>query len=124
MLGDAGWFYWTGGPAFAIQNQGSDLIDSWLVSPAISGLSGYQDVFVTVDDVVNASANGLMEMYYSTSFNGTDINASDWTVFHNMETLPAGVASNSNFRIAFRYRDANGANWRINSVQIKGVPVR
>ena len=124
VQGDAGWFYWTGGPAFAIQNQTGDVIDSWLVSPAISGLSGYQDVLVMVEDVANASDNGLMEMYYSTSFNGTAINASDWTVFHNMETLPADVASNSNFRIAFRYRDANGANWRINSVQIKGVPVR
>lgn len=124
VQGDAGWFYWTGGPAFAIQNQGSDMIDSWLVSPAISGLSGYQDVFVEVDDVMNASASGMMEMYYSTSFNGTDLDANSWTLFNRQQPLPAEVIANSNFRIAFRYRDANGANWRINSVQIKGVPVR
>ena len=85
VQGDAGWFYWTGGPAFAIQNQNSNVIDSWLVSPAISGLNSYQDVFVTVEDVVNASANGLMEMYYSTSFNGTNFDANSWTMFNRSQ---------------------------------------
>lgn len=124
VQGDEGWFYWTGGPAFAIQNQASTMIDSWLVSPAIGGLSGYENVFVAVEDVANASATGMMEMYYSTSFNGTSIDENGWVRFNKLETLPAEVTSSSNFRIAFRYRDANGANWRINSVQVKGTPVR
>jgi len=124
VQGDEGWFYWTGGPAFAIQNQASTVIDSWLVSPAIGGLSGYENVFVAVEDVANASATGMMEMYYSTSFNGTSIDENGWVRFNKLEALPAEVISSSNFRIAFRYRDANGANWRINSVQVKGTPVR
>jgi PBP1b-binding outer membrane lipoprotein LpoB len=124
VQGDEGWFYWTGGPAFAIQNQASTMIDSWLVSPAIGGLSGYENVFVAVEDVANASATGMMEMYYSTSFNGTSIDENGWVRFNKLEALPAEVTSSSNFRIAFRYRDANGANWRINSVQVKGTPVR
>ena len=124
VQGDEGWFYWTGGPAFAIQNQASTMIDSWLVSPAIGGLSGYENVFVAVEDVANASATGMMEMYYSTSFNGTSIDENGWVRVNKLEALPAEVTSSSNFRIAFRYRDANGANWRINSVQVKGTPVR
>ena len=124
VQGDEGWFYYATGHAFAIQNQNSTLIDSWLVSPAITGLSGYQNVFVAVEDVANASDNGLMEMYYSTSFNGTSIDENGWVRFNKLEVLPAEVTANSNFRIAFRYRDANGANWRINSVQVKGTPVR
>ena len=124
VQGDEGWFYWTGGPAFAIQNQASTMIDSWLVSPAIGELSGYENVFVAVEDVANASATGMMEMYYSTSFNGTSIDENGWVRFNKLEALPAEVTSSSNFRIAFRYRDANGANWRINSVQVKGTPVR
>ena len=121
---DGGWFYYTVGQAFAVQNQAATAIESWLVSPAITGLNGYQNVFAEVDDVAHPSANGIMEMYYSTSFNGSDIDINNWVRFNKLEALPDEVTSHSNFRIAFRYRDADGANWRINSVRIKGMPVR
>lgn len=120
VKGDAGWFYYAAGQAFAVQNQSSEMIESWLVSPAIA-MPAMHDVFLSMDDQMNASVNGQLEIYYSTTYNGGDIDISSWTRFNEGEVLPNNVTSSSNFRIAFRYHDANGANWKISDIKLKGV---
>lgn len=124
VQGDAGWFYYAAGEAFAIQNPNSTTIDSWLVSPAITGLEDYEDVYVEIDDNANPTpGSGLFEMYYTTDFNGS-FTPAVWTRFNKNEILPDYVVANQNFRIAFRYKDANGANWRINDIKVKGTSIR
>lgn len=120
VQGDDGWFYYAAGPAFAIQNQTSEMIDSWLVSPTIN-ISNISNVKLILEQQANATA-GELELYYTTTgFNGTNFDENSWTRFNYGEEFPQSATSNSHFRIAFRFHDANGANWRISKVQFQGI---
>ena len=121
VLGDAGWFYYQAGHAFAIQNQGATAIESWLVSPAISSLSGYNNITLVMGNENCQVSNGQAKKYYSVDFNGTDVNSATWTEVPSNGLLPAEVTSSANLRIAFRYNGSNGDFWSIPELKITGT---
>ena len=121
VLGDEGWFYYTQGASFAIQNQGATAIDSWLVSPALSNLGGYDNVTLSMPNEQCQVTNGTAYKYYSVDFNGTDVNSATWTAVPANGLLPAEVTNNPNLRIAFRFNGSNGDFWRISELKITGV---
>lgn len=121
VLGDEGWFYYTQGAAFAIQNQEDAAIDSWLVSPALNNLGGYDNVTLTLPDEQCLVTNGTAYKYYSVDFNGTDVNNATWTEVPANGILPAEAANNANLRIAFRYNGFGGDFWKIPGVKITAV---
>lgn len=118
---DGGWFYYSTGASFAVQNQASTAIDSWLISPAINNLDGYDDVTLVMANEICQVTNGHAKKYYSTDFNGTDVNSATWIEVPGNRVLPAEVTSNSNLRIAFHFNGLNGDFWRIPEVKITGV---
>ena len=120
VLGDEGWFYYQAGHSFAIQNQTSTDIDSWLVSPAINGLNGYNNVTLVMGNEMSQVANGQAKKYYSLDFNGTDLTSGTWTEIPANGKLPAEATSNPNLRIAFRFNSSNGDYWRIPEVKLTG----
>lgn len=124
VQGDEGWFYYATGQAFAIQNPSTDDIDSWVVSPAFGNFAGYDNVYVDIEDVKNQSAPNSMTICYSTASTGGNFDVAQWTPCNELTALPAEVTANPNFRIAFHYHDANGANWRISDVKLMGISAR
>lgn len=121
VLGDEGWFYYAAGHAFAVQNQGATGIDSWLVSPALSGLGGYDNVTLVMSNESCQVTNGSAYKYYSVDFNGIDVTSATWTEVPANGILPPEAANNSNLRIAFRYNGYNGDYWKIPGVKITAV---
>ena len=65
-----------------------------------------------------------MTICYSTAFTGGNFDVAQWTPCNELTALPAEVTANPNFRIAFHYHDANGANWRISDVKLMGISAR
>lgn len=124
VLGDEGWFYYAAGHAFAIQNQGATDIESWLVSPVISGLSGYDNVTLVMGNENCQVTNGSALKYYSVDFNGTNVTSATWTEIPANGILPAEAINSPNLRIAFRYNGSNGDFWSIPEVKITGVAGR
>ena len=121
VLGDEGWFYYAAGHAFAIQNQAESAIDSWLVSPVLSGLGGYDNVTLTTHNEICQVTNGVAHKYYSVDFNGTDVTSATWTEIPANGLLPADVTDNANLRIAFQFNGYNGDYWKIPELKITGV---
>ena len=124
VLGDEGWFYYTTGHAFAIQNQNTTAIESWLISPAISGLSGYDHVTLVMGNENCQVTNGQAKKYYSIDFNGSDINNATWTEVPANGSLPPEATNSPNLRIAFRFNGFNGDYWKIPEVKITGAAIR
>lgn len=121
VLGDEGWFYYAAGHSFAIQNRESSSIESWLVSPALSGLSGYDNVTLVMGDENCQVSNGSALKYYSVDFNGTDVTSATWTAVPANGILPPEATNSPNLRIAFRYNGYNGDFWSIPEVKITGT---
>ena len=124
VLGDQGWFFYEAGHAFAIQNQGATAIDSWLVSPALSNLGGYNNVTLSMSNELCQVTNGQARKLYSVDFDGTDVNNATWTEVPANNILPDEVTNNANLRIAFRFSGHSGDFWRIPEVKITGVAGR
>ena len=124
VLGDAGWFYYAAGHSFAIQNQTATAIDSWLVSPTISGLSGYDRVTLVMANENCQVTNGHAKKYYSIDFDGTNVNNATWTEIPANGLLPDEAVGSANLRIAFRYNGSNGDFWSIPELKITGVAGR
>ena len=124
VLGDEGWFYYTAGQSFAIQNQAATSIESWLVSPVISGLNGYDNVTLMMGNENCQVTHGSASKYYSVDFNGTDVTSATWTAVPANGILPPEAINSSNLRIAFRYNGHSGDFWSIPEVKITGVAGR
>ena len=124
VLGDEGWFYYQAGQSFAIQNQAAAAINSWLVSPVISGLNGYENVTLVMGNEVCQVANGQAKKFYSVDFNGTDVNSATWTEIPANGILPPEATNSPNLHIAFRFSGYNGDFWRIPEVKITGIATR
>lgn len=118
VQGDTGWFYYAPTQAFAIWNQNSSAIDSWLISPTIN-TSNYENVMLELEEYTDLT-NGEHAMYYSTNFNGSNFDSANWQQFTTSTNLP----SSSSLRIAFRYNCSRNAFWRITKVGFKGTPIR
>ena len=122
VLGDeGGWFYYAQGAAFAVQNPGATAIDSWLVSPAIGNLSGYDNVTLSMTGELCQVTNGEAHKYYSVDFNGTDVTNATWTPIPSNGILPAEVTNNPNLHFAFHFNGYGGDYWKIPEFKITGV---
>ena len=121
VLGEQGWFFYEAGHAFAIQNQGATAIDSWLVSPTLSNLGGYNNVTLSMPNELCQVTNGQARKLYSVDFDGTDVNNATWTEVPANGILPDEVTNNANLRIAFQFNGHSGDFWRIPEIKITGV---
>ena len=121
VLGDEGWFYYAQGAAFAVQNTGTTAIESWLVSPVLSNLGGYDNVTLSMPNELCQVNNGQAHKYYSVDFNGTDVHSATWTEVPANGILPAEVTNNANLRIAFQFNGHSGDFWKIPELKITGV---
>lgn len=121
VMGDPGWFYYSAGQAFAIQHTGATAIDSWLVSPALSNLAGYDDVTLLTPNESCQVNNGTTGKFYSVDFDGTNWNDATWTAIPANGILPPEATNNPNLRIAFRFNGANGDFWKISELKITGI---
>ncbi|MBQ7734878.1 MAG: OB-fold nucleic acid binding domain-containing protein [Bacteroidales bacterium] len=122
VLGDnGGWFYYAQGAAFAVQNMGATAIESWLVSPVLSNLGGYDNVTLSMPNELCQVNNGQAHKYYSVDFNGTDVHSATWTEVPANGILPAEVTNNANLRIAFQFNGHSGDFWKIPELKITGV---
>ena len=121
VMGDPGWFYYQAGHAFAIQHTGATAIDSWLVSPALSNLAGYDDVTLLTPDESCQVNNGTAGKFYSVDFDGTNWDNATWSAIPASGILPPEATNNPNLRIAFRFNGANGDFWKISELQITGI---
>lgn len=110
--GDAGWQYNAARQSIAIQNAGADMIDSWYISPAIN-TSALENAVLSI--VENKAGDAQCDIYYATNFTGNDFNPNNWTIYTSGSVLP----SDSNLRIAFRFRGNNGAYWEIKDIKIQ-----
>lgn len=124
------------GNQFMYHDNSNSACDDWLISPTIS-LNDLTHVLLTIDHAnnVGGSPASYYQVYYSTTYDGGDFNASDWTAFEpNLQNFPssfgpsnmldASVINNPNFRIAFRYHkngNANGTRWSIRGAQFKEI---
>ena len=124
VLGDEGWFYYAAGHAFAIQNQTTNAINSWLVFPVISGLGGYDNVTLVMGNENCQVSNGSAKKYYSVDFNGTDVNSATWTEVPANGILPTEAINSSNLHIAFQYSGYSGDFWSIPELKITGIATR
>ena len=124
VLGDEGWFYYQAGQSFAIQNQNSTAIDSWLVSPALSNLGSYNDVTLVMNGEICQVNNGQAKKFYSIDFDGTNIGTATWTEIPANGILPPEATNSPNLRIAFQFNGANGDFWRIQELKITGTSVQ
>ena len=120
-MGDPGWFYYQAGHAFAIQHTGATAIDSWLVSPALSNLAGYDDVTLLTPDESCQVNNGTAGKFYSVDFDGTNWDNATWSTLPASGILPPEATNNPNLRIAFRFNGANGDFWKISELKITGI---
>lgn len=121
VLGDEGWFYYAQGAAFAVQNTGTTAIESWLVSPVLSNLGGYDNVTLSMPNELCQVNNGQAHKYYSVDFNGTGVHSATWTEVPANGILPAEVTNNANLRIAFQFNGHSGDFWKIPELKITGV---
>lgn len=110
--GDAGWQYNAARQSIAIQNANPDMVDSWYISPAINTEAVENAVMAIVE---NKAGDAQCDIYYATNFNGNNFDPNNWTIYTPGNVLP----SDSNLRIAFRFRGNNGAFWEISNIKIQ-----
>lgn len=107
--------------------------DSWLISPAISNLSAYQNMKLSFSHTPIGTTNNR-EVYYSTTYTGGTIDMSQWTKLDvpylsegsvtpitSQIELPYSAYTNPNFRIAFRYSDNQNTRWILSRVELKTI---
>lgn len=122
-----------GGNNFLYHLNTSENCDDWLISPEINAgdLNGAL-LFLDHQNNVGGSPANYYQVYYSTTYNGSNFNESDWTAFNpNLNNFPSSFAlsngldlsavGNQKFRIALRYHKngtADGTRWAVRSVKI------
>lgn len=126
----------TGGPEWTYRNfQGQRMLtidnedeetDCWLISPTFNQFSNYDNLLFYFDHKVNQTSTSNLKFYYSTTYNGGEFNADNWTPItiphfstSRMTTflsIPREAYTNPNFRIAFQYAENNNG-WVIYSMK-------
>jgi len=122
-----------GGNNFVYHNASSAECDDWLISPEMN-FGDLSNVILNLDhqNNVGGSPATYYQVYYSTTYNGGDINPSEWTAFNpNLNVYPSAfglsnaldlsVIGNQKFRIALRYRkngSVDGTRWAVRGVNV------
>ena len=121
VTGDEGWFYYQAGQSFAIQNQNTASIDSWLVSPTLPNLGGYNNVTLVMNGEICQVSSGQAKKFYSVDYDGQNWDNATWTEIPTNGILPSEALGSSNLHIAFQFNGANGDFWRIPELKITGT---
>ncbi len=124
-----------------INTYGKGVNESWLVTPTLNLDTLSNETFsfcvssYNADKTIAACGAGQFELYYSTSFNGTSIDKTEWTRITEVDDITLGAkwdfvaadidvshiaGTKVNFAFAHKSNASNGTTWEVDDVKLTG----